>query len=190
MHRLKRRSCYHKYGNHMPLCHVASCICFLIHHMFTFINLIKALLLIWWQIVWFKSISLVPICQLRSIYLVSNVIFFYSAIHFWYLMLHTVFQLLTHTNGGFLLSSGPLVLFIDAETTRGKMLPRQLWILSHFTLDWVEWKRKHSIMSLPLLQYSCLIIEIEHAQAGEYIQRGDCWTECAACKHFSDNNTS
>lgn len=25
-------------------------------------------------------------------------------------------------------------------------------------------------MSLPLLRYSCLIIETEHAQAGEYIQ--------------------
>lgn len=32
MHRLKRRSCYHKYWNHMPLCHVYLFICSPIHY--------------------------------------------------------------------------------------------------------------------------------------------------------------
>lgn len=127
MHGLKRRSRCHKYENHMPLCHVALCICSLMHDI-CLCSLTKPR---YWRsdrlcssgsfasrlASWSGSIQF-P--RWRSFYLVSS--HFYAFWHSFPLLdaSHCV-PTVDSYQWGLPPSSGPSALFIEAEKTRRKM---------------------------------------------------------------------
>lgn len=83
--------------------------------------------------------------------------------------LHRVPTVDSHQRG-LPLSSVPATLFLAAKKDKKKQVTKTT--VDTFTAsDWAQWKRKHAIMCLPSLWYSCLIIETEHAQAGECSQK-------------------
>lgn len=123
MHLLKRRSCYHKYGSHMPLCHVALGICSLKHCLCWLPRLHY-----WYsdRLCWSNYSPLsylasqtgpVQFVWWRSSYLDSFFLFCYS-----FLLLDASHCVPTDSyQRGLPLHSYPSVLFIETQKTRRKM---------------------------------------------------------------------